>query len=76
MSAFLTHHFNTHSKTFLDVLLVCAENLVGEIKEFLAGPQFPALDRLCIEIIPLSSSAENWGTADVLRHIEMKIKVC
>ncbi|VDK52315.1 unnamed protein product [Anisakis simplex] len=58
-----------------EVLFVVSERLLPQVKQLINGKQLPPLgDELNIEYIPLSSAAEEWGTADVLRQIEPKIK--
>lgn len=55
--------------------MVVAERLLGEIKQLLSSPALPPLSDLQIEFVKLSSAAEYWGTADVLRFIATRIKV-
>lgn len=55
--------------------MVVAESLLGEIKQLLSGSALPPLADLQIEFVKLSSVAEHWGTADVLRSINARIKV-
>lgn len=55
--------------------MVVAERLLGEIRQLLSGSTLPPLDDLRIEFVKLSSAAEHWGTADVLRFIDARIKV-
>ncbi|KHN75896.1 putative translation initiation factor eIF-2B subunit gamma [Toxocara canis] len=58
-----------------DVLFVVSDRVLPEVKQLLAGKDLPPLDDdMNIEYIPLASVADEWGTADVLRHIEAKIK--
>ncbi|MFH4973500.1 hypothetical protein AB6A40_000209 [Gnathostoma spinigerum] len=57
-----------------DVLLIVQEKLADEIKSTLASGALPKLSELKIELIPLSSSTEEWGTADILRSVSNKIK--
>lgn len=57
-----------------EVLLVLNERHVAEVKQLLASGQLPSLDDLSIEYVSLTNASEDWGTADVLRHIESKIK--
>ncbi|VDN45627.1 unnamed protein product [Gongylonema pulchrum] len=59
---------------FLEVILVVAEALLTEIKQLLSGCTLPPLPNLHIEFVSLGTDAENWGTADVLRHIADRIK--
>ncbi|VDN32475.1 unnamed protein product, partial [Gongylonema pulchrum] len=56
------------------VILVVAEALLAEIKQLLSGCTLPPLPNLHIEFVSLGTDAENWGTADVLRHIADRIK--
>lgn len=65
----------TH-KCISDVLLVVSDRVLPEVKQLLAGKDLPSLgDDMNIEYVSLGSAADEWGTADVLRHIETKIKV-
>uniref|UniRef100_A0A914S401 Uncharacterized protein n=1 Tax=Parascaris equorum TaxID=6256 RepID=A0A914S401_PAREQ len=65
----------TH-KCIPDILLVVNERVLPEVKQLLAGKDLPSLgDDMNIEYISLGNAADEWGTADVLRHIEAKIKV-
>ncbi|VDK67135.1 unnamed protein product [Litomosoides sigmodontis] len=57
-----------------EVIMVVAESLLGEIKQLLSGSTLPPLADLQIEFVKLSSAAEHWGTADVLRSIDARIK--
>uniref|UniRef100_A0A915BHP0 Translation initiation factor eIF2B subunit gamma n=1 Tax=Parascaris univalens TaxID=6257 RepID=A0A915BHP0_PARUN len=58
-----------------DILLVVNERVLPEVKQLLAGKDLPSLgDDMNIEYISLGNAADEWGTADVLRHIEAKIK--
>ncbi|VDO52782.1 unnamed protein product [Onchocerca flexuosa] len=59
----------------VEVIMVVAEKLLGEIKQLLSGSSLPPLNDLQIEFVKLSSAAEHWGTADVLRFIDARIKV-
>lgn len=55
--------------------MVVAEKLLNEIRQLLSGSTLPPLNDLKIEFVKLSSIAEHWGTADVLRSIDARIKV-
>ncbi|KAK6103804.1 3-oxo-5-alpha-steroid 4-dehydrogenase family protein [Brugia pahangi] len=57
-----------------EVVMVVAERLMDEIRHLLFSSALPSLDNLQIEFIKLSSAAEHWGTADVLRFINAQIK--
>uniref|UniRef100_A0AAF5Q375 Translation initiation factor eIF2B subunit gamma n=2 Tax=Wuchereria bancrofti TaxID=6293 RepID=A0AAF5Q375_WUCBA len=57
-----------------EVVMVVAEKLMDEIRHLLSNSALPPLDNLQIEFIKLSSVAEHWGTADVLRFINAQIK--
>lgn len=57
------------------MILVVAEHLLGEVKQLLSGSSLPPLGDLRLEFVSLGTVAENWGTADVLRHISDRIKV-
>ncbi|KAL3994895.1 Nucleotidyl transferase family protein [Acanthocheilonema viteae] len=57
-----------------EVIMVVAERLLDEIKQLLSSSALPPLTDLQIEFVKLSSAAEHWGTADVLRFINSRIK--
>ncbi|EFO25345.2 hypothetical protein LOAG_03140 [Loa loa] len=57
-----------------EVIMVVAERLLGEIRQLLCSSALPPLSDLQIEFVKLSSAAEHWGTADVLRFIDARIK--
>ncbi|KAM3718948.1 putative translation initiation factor eIF-2B subunit gamma [Dirofilaria immitis] len=57
-----------------EVIMVVAEKSLSEIKQLLSGTSLPPLNDLQIEFVKLSSAVEHWGTADVLRFIDTRIK--
>uniref|UniRef100_A0A915EHR9 Translation initiation factor eIF2B subunit gamma n=1 Tax=Ditylenchus dipsaci TaxID=166011 RepID=A0A915EHR9_9BILA len=61
-----------------DVILVTNERCHSEIKNLLNDHSFPSIPNLSIEVICIDSKidedADEWGTADVLRHIQPKLK--
>ncbi|VDM97957.1 unnamed protein product [Thelazia callipaeda] len=57
-----------------EVIMVVPEKLISEIKQLLSGSKLPSLRELQVEFVKLSSAAQNWGTADVLRFLRPRIK--